>query len=971
MATGRGQPLSQSTGDKEALKRALLALKDLRARVDRAESAERRRSEAIAIVGLGCRYPGGADSPSSYWSLLDGGADAIAPVPTERWDSDAYFDAEPGTPGKMYTDRGGFLSEPVDGFDADFFGITPREANGLDPQQRLLLEVAWESLEHAGIAPDSLTGSSTGVFVGMGTNDYSNLQVRAGDPRVIDTYYGTGVAPCVAAGRLSYVLGLSGPALALDTACSSSLVATSLAVESLRSGSCDMALAGGINLMLEPQAMIFLCQFRALSPTGRCHTFDAAADGYVRGEGCGLLVLKRLSDARADGDRILALIRGAAVNHDGKASGLTVPSGAAQRNVLRAALDNAGLQPGDVDAIEAHGTGTELGDPIELRALDAVYTPNRAGEKLRVGSVKTNLGHLEAAAGVAGLTKLVLSLQHERWPSHLNLTERSPHVDWDRMALEVPTSSRSWKRGERARRAGVSAFGFSGTNAHVIVEEAPADERAAAQPRPYELLLLSTRDEAARCELATNLQSSLTESTFHDQAHTLRVGRASLPHRAAVVAADVDEASKRLERVAAVRSGRHVTSGVACGEAPTVAPRLAFLFTGQGSQWAGMGRELHATEPVFREALERCEAAFVEQRGESLLEVMFADDATRLDRTEFTQPALYALQVSLARLLTSWGLRADAVLGHSVGEYAAAAVAGWFSIEQGLGLIAERGRLMGSLPSGGGMTAILGSLEEVEPLLVGHEADVSIAALNGAENTVVSGRQEAVDAIVARATEAGLRGKPLVVSHAFHSPLMDPILDAFEARAAAVAFETPRVPLYSNRTGEPETTGTLADAAYWRCPSARTRAVRAGDRTDGRGWTSRVSRDRTAPRAGRNGQALRRRRGDRMAADLASWQARGAPAARSGCRDVGAWRVVRPRGLRRRSWCTTCRGPDVPVPAEALLGQVTRCRDAGECGELSASGPRDLPDGRAAVGAGHRDLDPGARADQPAGVGPQ
>ena len=811
--------MSNQDTSRDALKRALLALRDMKARVERAERAVEAAREPIAIVGAGCRFPGGADSPDQFWSLLEQGGDAVAAVPSARWDREAFYDPDPDVPGKIYTDQGGFLREPVDGFDADFFGITPREVKGLDPQQRLLLEVAWEALEQAAIAPDSLVGSSTGVFVGLGTNDYSNLQVRCGDPSIIDTYYGTGVAPCVAAGRISYTLGLRGPAMALDTACSSSLVSTALAVQSLRAGSCRVALAGGVNLMLEPQAMIFLCKFRALSPTGRCHTFSAKADGYVRGEGCGMLVLKRLSDAEADGDRVLALIRGAATNHDGRSSGLTVPSGPAQRAVIEAALADAGLAPSDIDLVEAHGTGTELGDPIEVRALDAVYSRERpADQPLLLSSVKTNLGHLEAAAGVAGLLKLVLSLRHEAIPPHLHCDEPSPHIDWASMPIEVAREGRRWTAGTRPRRAAVSAFGFSGTNAHVIVEEAPQRERAPLDPRPYELWTLSARSDQALTALAARhaeAVSPLDATAFADAAHTALAGRARLEHRAAVAASSAAEAAQALQAFAAGQR-----SPVSTGRAKEgVTERPVFLFTGQGSQYPGMARELYDSEPIFRGVIDRCAEALADRRERSLLDVLFPaneDDAAWIDRTLYTQPALYAVELGLARTLMAWGVQPAAVMGHSVGEYVAAAVSGLLSDEQGLRFIAERARLMDGLPAGGGMSAVFAAADEVIPLLEGYEAEVSIAALNGPENTVLSGAAAAVQAIEARLAERGHKTKPLVVSHAFHSPLMEPILDAFAEEAARLQFGEMQYPLVSNVTGDFVDSETLKEPAYWR-----------------------------------------------------------------------------------------------------------------------------------------------------------
>ncbi len=575
---------------RRALERALGAIRDLRGRLDAAERAAR---EPIAVIGMGCRFPGGVDSPEAFWELLRSGRDAVGSIPADRWDVDAYFDPDPESLGTYYSDQGGFLSDPVDRFDAAFFGISPREAEMLDPQQRLLLEVAWETFERAGIAPDSLTGSSTGVFVGIGTYDYANLTVRNGDPQALTTYFGTGVAGSIAAGRISYVLGLRGPTVSLDTACSSSLVATTLAVQSLRAGACRAALAGGVNLMLDPQSTVALAALKALSPTGRCHAFDDAADGYVRGEGCGLVLLKRISDAQADGDRILAVIRGAAINHDGRSSGLTVPSGPAQREVIRAALDDAGLAPTDVDLIEAHGTGTPLGDPIEVRALDAVYSPGRSADHpLGLTSVKTNIGHLEVASGAAGLIKLILALQHEEMPAQANTQEPSAHIDWSSMPVELLRRPRSWPRSERPRRAGASGFGLSGTNAHVIVEEAPASQRADDRPvgPRVEVVTVAARDDEARRELARRYADTLDDggAALADLARTVQNGRARFARRVAVVASSPDEASTRLRGWADGAQG----PGVVAGVAHQPAPPLAFLFTGQGAQLPGMGREL-------------------------------------------------------------------------------------------------------------------------------------------------------------------------------------------------------------------------------------------------------------------------------------------------------------------------------------------------------------------------------------------
>ncbi len=481
-------------------KRALLALKEMQSKLD---ALERAKTEPIAIIGIGCRFPGGADNPEAFWHLLRDGVNAITEVPSDRWDIDAYYDPDPDAPGKMYTRYGGFLGQ-VDTFDPQFFGISPREAVSLDPQQRLLLEVSWEALENANQVPEQLFSSSTGVFIGICANDYSKVLSRGMTQTPIDAYFGTGNALSVAAGRLSYTLGLTGPSMAVDTACSSSLVAVHLACQSLRSRECDLALVGGVNLLLAPEASINFSKARMMAADGRCKTFDAAADGYVRGEGCGVLVLKRLSAAVADADNILAVIRGSAVNQDGPSGGLTVPSGPSQQAVIRQALDNAGVKSSQVSYVEAHGTGTFLGDPIEVGALGAVFGKERPQDnRLVIGSVKTNIGHLEAAAGIAGLIKVVLSLQHEEIPPHLNFKQPNPHITWDELPAVIPTERMLWPSGERRRLAGVSSFSFSGTNAHIVLEEAPVSEPVQAEvERPLHLLTLSAKTEEALKQLA-------------------------------------------------------------------------------------------------------------------------------------------------------------------------------------------------------------------------------------------------------------------------------------------------------------------------------------------------------------------------------------------------------------------------------------------------------------------------------------
>ena len=775
-------------------------------------------SEPIAIVGMGCRFPG-AESPEAFWQLLHDGVDAIREVPSDRWDVDAVYDPEPGTPGKMSTRWGGFLDQ-VDQFDPRFFGISPREASRMDPQQRLLLEVAWEALENAGQAPDRLAGSSTGVFVGVSSYDYSHLQFS--DPERIDAYAGTGNAHSIVANRLSYLLDLRGPSIAVDTACSSSLVAVHLACQSLRSGESDLALAGGVNLILSPELTVTFSQARMMASDGRCKTFDARADGYVRGEGCGVVVLKRLSDALRDGDTILAVIRGSAINHDGRSNGLTAPNGLSQQAVIRQALENAGVAPAQITYVEAHGTGTSLGDPIEVQSLRAVLDEGRPPDQpYLVGSVKTNIGHLEAAAGVAGLIKVVLSLMHEEIPPHLHLEKVNPYISLNGSPLEIPTGRRPWPRGEKPRLAGVSSFGFGGTNAHIVLAEAPVldtPEREEEQvERTHHLLVLSAKSETALQALAQRYADHLarTSDPVSDICFTASTGRAHFDHRLAVVTDTADTLHERLTSFAAGERPAGLVSGkVESRERP----RIAFLFTGQGAQYPGMGRLLYETQPTFRATLDRCDDILRSRLERPLLSVLYPEqeDDPLLHQTAYTQPALFALEYALAELWRSWGVEPDVVMGHSVGEYVAACVAGVFDLEDGLTLIAERGRLMQALPQDGAMAAVFAPEEQIAAALEPYRDQVSIAAVNGPENTVISGAREAVQAVLETLRAAGVAAKPLTVSHAFHSPLMEPMLDDFEEEACRLHFEAPRIPLVSNLSGGILEPGLVPGATYWR-----------------------------------------------------------------------------------------------------------------------------------------------------------
>jgi amino acid adenylation domain-containing protein/thioester reductase-like protein len=767
--------------------------------------------EPIAIIGLSCRFPK-ASSPQAFWDLLRNGVDAITEVPSDRWDVDAFHSSDPA-PGKVTTRWGGFLND-VDLFDPHFFGISPREAARMDPQQRLLLEVSWEALENAFIPPQSLAGTRTGVFIGISSYDYSRLQFN--DPEMIDAYAGTGNAHSIAANRLSYVFDLRGPSMAIDTACSSSLVAAHLACQSLRSGESDLGLVGGVNLILTPELTITFSQARMLSPDGHCKTFDASADGYVRGEGCGVIVLKRLSDALRDGDNILALIRGSAVNQDGRSNGLTAPNGLAQQDVIRQALTDAQVAPHQISYVEAHGTGTPLGDPIEIASLRAVLDNDESNNRVLVGSVKTNIGHLESAAGIAGLIKSVLALQNEAIPPHLHLKEVNPYLSLEDSRLEIGTYLRPWKRRDQPRFAGVSSFGFGGTNAHIIISDPPIVSEVISETleRPRHILTLSAKTESALQELAQETSNyPMAKHPLADVSFTANTSRSHFEHRLAVQAGSQEELKIGLDAFI----GNSEAPSLLYGHArPGAGPKVAFLFTGQGSQYPGMGRGLYETQPVFRAALDQCAAILDSILDCPLLEILFADDKDSIHQTRYTQPALFAFEYALAQMWGSWGITPHAVLGHSVGEYVAACIAGVFSLEDGLRLIAERARLMGALPHNGTMAAVFADATRVADVLKPYQDKVSIAATNSPDNTVISGEAATVQIILDELTKLGISSKPLTVSHAFHSPLMDSILDDFESFARQIEFSNPRIPLSSNLLGEILKPDEIPDASYWR-----------------------------------------------------------------------------------------------------------------------------------------------------------
>ncbi|MFD8283118.1 SDR family NAD(P)-dependent oxidoreductase [Streptomyces solisilvae] len=771
--------------------------------------------DAVAIVGMACRFPGGADNIASYWQLLREGRDAIVDVPPDRWRPED-LPGRNGEPPDGPLRRGGFLTEPVDAFDADFFGLSTHEAQRLDPQQRLLLETAWEALADAAVVPHQLVGRQGGVFLSLYYNDYAQLAAEAG---VSDAFSSLGNLNSLAAGRLSYALGLHGPSLVVDTACSSSLVALHMARQSLLRGECDIAFAGGASLMLTPGASVALSQMQAVAADGRCKTFDASADGFGRGEGVGVVVLRRLSDALVAGDVVHGVVRGSGVNQDGRSVGLTAPSGEAQWRLVSGVVEGAGLRAGDVGYVQAHGTGTRLGDPLELRALARALSAGRGeGGRLAVSSVKTCVGHLEAAAGVAGLIAAVLAVREGVIPPHRHLVRPNPLVAWDGLGVVVPSVAMPWVVTDGPRRAAVSSFGISGTNAHAIIEQSPrphpTPEPAADADGPNVLLVSAKSPEGLRsmaARYASHLES--TGDSLADIAYTSGVGRAHLPHRLAVLGETVEAVREALG--SATRGTRHAQ--LITGEATGEPGRVAFLFTGQGSQYAGMGRELYERYDVAREAMDTCARILDGSLPRPLLPTLL--DPARgevLDRTQYTQPALFTLQYALVRLWESWGVRPDIVIGHSVGEFAAAHTAGVLSLPEALGLLAERARLMQTLPEGGTMASVFADPDTVAEAMAHTEAGtVCVAADNGPSHTVISGHRPAVEETIQALRAQGVRCLSLKVSHAFHSALLDPILDELTAAARTVTHRTPRIPLISNLTGgEIRTTAEMSDD-YW------------------------------------------------------------------------------------------------------------------------------------------------------------
>jgi acyl transferase domain-containing protein/acyl carrier protein/phospholipid N-methyltransferase len=795
---------------------ALLAL-DLKSRLEQRSDAS---TEPLAVVGMGCRLPGAAD-PDAYWSLLRDGVDAISEVPADRWDIDDYYDPDPEARGRMITRYGGFIDH-IDCFDHDFFGISKREADVMDPQQRILLEVAWQALEDANINPHDLRGGNSGVFVGVCNNDFF-LRQSSGDIADLDMYVSTGTAHSVASGRLSYVLGLQGPAVSIDTACSSSLVAVHLACQSLRSNECRVALAGGVNLILLPEITVSLSQASMLSPDGRCKAFDQSANGFVRAEGCGMVVLKRLSHAQQDGDRIHALILGSASNQDGRSHGLTAPNGPSQEAAILAALANGKLSPDEVTLVEAHGTGTSLGDPIEARALANVFGRRDPGsDPLLVGSAKTNIGHAESAAGIAGLLKLILAARQAEVPPSLHFDKLNPHIEWDGLPISVADSLRPWETRDGRRVGSVSSFGFSGSNAHVVVANAPASEAHTDAERiapNYRMLPVCAHTDAALRELCARYADRLegvSDDELTDVCIAAATGRAHLGHRAAFAATSTQQIVDDLRGVAGGVEVERASVGTVEARA---SGQVAFLFPGQGTQYAGMGKSLYETDTAYRAAIDECARVAREHTGAALMSALYPSGSGQdslIDKPEMTQLAIFATEYALAKMWQSWGVTPAMVIGHSIGEFAAACIAGVFSLEDGIKLVSARGRLIGRLQGDGAMAAIFADEATVMEALQPFSSQLSVAAVNGPENVVVSGERQALEVLLEAFNRRGVESRLLRVATAFHSPAVEPVLDEFESVVRSVQLKPAQIAIVSNVSGEVAAAETLMDARYWR-----------------------------------------------------------------------------------------------------------------------------------------------------------
>jgi myxalamid-type polyketide synthase MxaB len=776
------------------------------------------KNEPIAIVGMACRYPGNVSTPEQFWDLLMSEKEGLEEIPAARWKVSDYYHPDPAVAGKMQIKRGGFVSN-VSEFDAGFFNISPREAAAMDPQQRLLLETCWEALENACIAPSSLSGSDAGVYVGISNNDYDRL--RTTTQNSVDAYSATGNAFSIAANRLSYVVNLNGPSQAVDTACSSSLVAIHQACQSLQAGESSLGLVGGVNLILTPDLSLTFSKARMMATDGRCKTFDDGADGYVRAEGCGFFVLKRLSDAEANGDPIMAVIKGSGLSQDGRSNGLTAPNGPSQELAIERALQKANLKADDIQYVEAHGTGTPLGDPIEIEALNNVYCASRdKSAPLIVGSVKTNIGHLEAAAGMAGLSKVVLALQHKKIPAHLNCQIKNKLVQWDKLGLEIATLSQDWPaNNQQPRTAGISSFGFGGTNAHLIVEEYKPQNLATLSvnknPSSRQVLCLSAKSPTA---LQANIAKQLDYLQSHkniqwqDYRYSLNVGRDHFDYRIAFCVESKAEFIEELSLIETKKNANNVFKQTLDGTGIRI--KTAFMFTGQGAQYEGMGAGLYENESVFKTAIDECENLLNNNMDIPLTTLLFGNSKQALDQTQFTQPALFCLEYALAKLWLSWGVTPSYMIGHSVGEYAAACIAGVFSLEDAIKLITARGKLMQQLDEPGSMLAVFSHAADLVDEIAPYSQRVTIGAINGPGQVVLSGGEVELGVIAKRLEKKGIESRSLQVSHGFHSPLMAPMVSEFRQLAETINYSQPKISLVSNITGKIESS-LFASADYW------------------------------------------------------------------------------------------------------------------------------------------------------------